>query len=431
MSETPPRQGWKIGVLRNFCSGECGAIQTGPFGSQLHASDYRDAGVPVVNPTHLLVNGIDESNVPHIDKELADTLSRHYLREGDILISRRGDFSRYAYIKARHEGWLCGTGCLLVRVCHPDVDNRFVAASFSLETIQTYLKQSAVGSIMPNLNTRILGDVPLFLPSRKEQDAIVKTLDAIREARAVRSVELRLECERKAALMGHLFTHGIGSEATKQSEIGEIPESWRIVEIESIAKVGNGSTPSRADERYWNYGTIPWITSTKVHDVVIRESDEFVTETARSECHLPLVPQHSLVVAITGQGKTLGNAAILEFDTCINQHLAYIHITDESVHPYYALFYLRSKYQYFRGVSSGGGSTKGALTCGFLNRMKIPVPSKDEQERIAALLSACEKKSVCLEKEIGNLDELFAAALDELMNGRLDASVLVDGGSNE
>src|ERR1017187_8144034 len=115
MSKTPLRQGWKIGVLRDFCSDELGAIQTGPFGSQLHASDYREVGIPVVNPTHLRLNGIDESNVPRIDKELADTLSRHYLREGDILISRRGEFSRYAYINSRYEGWLCGTGCLLVR----------------------------------------------------------------------------------------------------------------------------------------------------------------------------------------------------------------------------------------------------------------------------------------------------------------------------
>jgi type I restriction enzyme S subunit len=268
------------------------------------------------------------------------------------------------------------------------------------------------------------------LPPVTEQRAIAYVLHTLQKAKEARQCELALESERKAALMEHLFTHGTRGEATKQSEIGEIPESWRIVEIETIAEVGNGSTPSRTDERYWKHGTIPWITSTKVHEVVIRESVEFVTEAARSECHLPLVPQQSIVVAITGQGKTLGNAAILEFDTCINQHLAYIRITDETVQPYFALFYLRSRYQYFRGVSSGGGSTKGALTCGFLKRMKIPVPRRDEQESIAELFSACEMKCGCLEKEIGNLDELFAAALAELMNGRLDASVLVDGGSN-
>lgn len=141
------------------------------------------------------------------------------------------------------------------------------------------------------------------------------------------------------------------------------------------------------------------------------------------------MPRHSIVVAITGQGKTLGNAAILEFDTCINQHLAYVHIKDESVLPLFALFYLRSRYQYFRNVSAGGGSTKGALTCGLLKRLKIPVPPSDEQGAIAQVLGACETKCGCLEKEIGLLEEFFTAALGELMSGRLDVNKLSAGGT--
>lgn len=283
---------------------------------------------------------------------------------------------------------------------------------------------------MPSIQRQDLEGYDLLVPPLAEQKAIADVLQTVQGAKEARQRELTLERERKAALMEHLFSHGTCSEASKQSEIGDIPESWQVVEVDTIAGIGNGSTPSRSEQRYWKGGTIPWITSTKVHEVVIRKSDEFVTEVARRECHLPLVPKKSLVVAITGQGKTLGNAAILEFDTCINQHLAYIHFTDKAIQPYFALYYFRSKYQYLRGVSSGGGSTKGALTCGFLKRMKIPVPPEDEQVRIAKLLSSCEMKCDCLEKEIALLDEFFAASLDELLYGRLDVAALIGGGSN-
>jgi type I restriction enzyme, S subunit len=268
--------------------------------------------------------------------------------------------------------------------------------------------------------------VELSLPPLSEQRAIADALEAVHKAKEARRCELTLERERKAALMEYLFTHGTRSEPTKQTEIGEIPESWHLTQLGEIARIGNGSTPKRSDERYWKGGTISWITSTQIHDVVIEHANEFVTETARKECHLPLVPSGSIVVAITGQGKTLGNASILAIDTCINQHLAYIRLERASIHPKFVLVYLHSKYSYLRGVALAGGSTKGALTCGFLKSMSIPVPPLDEQIAISEQLIGCQRKCTCLDGEIAVLEELFRALLEELMTGRLSATALIE-----
>jgi type I restriction enzyme S subunit len=265
-----------------------------------------------------------------------------------------------------------------------------------------------------------------FPTDKSEQRAIAGALDTVRKANQGRQRELALERERKTALMEYLFAHGTQGEPSKLTEIGEIPKSWELVKLGKIAKIGNGSTPKRSNESYWKNGTTPWITSTQIHNTMIARAYEFVTETARKECHLPLVPKGSVVVAITGQGKTLGNAAILAIDTCINQHLAYIRFEDPSVHAQFVLFYLQSKYLYLRGVGSAGGSTKGALTCGFLKGMSIPIPSFEEQSAIAALLLACETMCRSLEKEVVLLDELFNAILEELMTGRLSAMPLIE-----
>ncbi len=190
-------ESWQVVKLAELCTNGSSVIQTGPFGSQLHASDYKQSGIPVVNPTHLGFNTIVEDRLPFISKEDADRLSKHYLIEGDILISRRGDFGRYSYVSKQYAGWLCGTGCLLIRLKNNLVDNFFLSVSMGLETVQNYLNQNAVGSIMPNLNTRILSSLPLPLPAIEEQQLI---------AQALHSCSTKIAAiEKESALLDELF----------------------------------------------------------------------------------------------------------------------------------------------------------------------------------------------------------------------------------
>ena len=81
------------------------------------------------------------------------------------------------------------------------------------------------------MNIPILVNLEIPLPNPIEQAAVVRALDAVQRAKKVRQRELSLERERKAALMDYLFTHGTRGEPKKQSEIGEVPESWHVVPL--------------------------------------------------------------------------------------------------------------------------------------------------------------------------------------------------------
>ena len=116
-------------------------------------------------------------------------------------------------------------------------------------------------------------------------------------------------------------------------------------------------------------GSIPWLTSAKVYDVTITKADQFVTPKAVQECHLPRVKPGSVLIAITGQGKTLGNAAVTDIETCVSQHIAYMQFYDESANPHFIRLFLETRYDELRAIAQGGGSTKGALTCGFLKSL--------------------------------------------------------------
>jgi type I restriction enzyme S subunit len=212
-------ESWKIIKLGDLCSDGLGIIQTGPFGSQLHAYDYQDTGIPVVNPTHLRFNSISEDNIPRISKEKADSLTKHYLLEGDILISRRGDLSRYSYVSEQYSGWLCGTGCLLIRLNHPKVNNYFCSILFSTEFIQTYLRLNAVGSIMPNLNTKILKSISLKIPEIEEQKKIGEILhNCDRKIQALEK-EIALTDELFHAMLEQLMTGKISTQPLTETYV--------------------------------------------------------------------------------------------------------------------------------------------------------------------------------------------------------------------
>src|SRR5574337_742969 len=145
---------------------------------------------------------------------------------------------------------------------------------------------------------------------------------------------------------------------------------------------------------------------------------QFVTQQAMKECHLPKVPPNSLLIAITGQGKTLGNSAITRIETCINQHLAYALFHSPKIVPDFVLWIMQTRYDYLHSIAHGGGSTKGALTCGFLKTLPVPIPSRDEQEKIVATFQTLEDKQSLATRNQVALQDIFRTILHELMTAK-------------
>ena len=170
---------WEFTTLGEICQRGGGNIQTGPFGSQLHASDYVPVGVPSIMPTNIGENRIVEDGIVRITEADANRLGQHRLRAGDIIYSRRGDVEKRALIREREEGWFCGTGCLKVRLGSGVVDPLFASLFLGHPAIKEWIVRHAVGATMPNLNTTIMSAVPFALPPIAEQKTIAAVLGAL------------------------------------------------------------------------------------------------------------------------------------------------------------------------------------------------------------------------------------------------------------
>ena len=198
--------GWNQSSLGEQAKVHGGFIQTGPFGSQLHAADYVNEGIPVVMPQDLVNRRISVTKVARVTEEMAQSLSRHTLQPGDVIYSRRGDVERHALVSYREAGWLCGTGCLLVRLGARWPSQAYLSELLDLPSTREWLVRHAVGATMPNLNTSILGAVPLLTPSEPLMRAFENVAGPLRRQQISGSLESDSLAEMRDALLPKLLS---------------------------------------------------------------------------------------------------------------------------------------------------------------------------------------------------------------------------------
>ena len=293
----------------------------------------------------------------------------------------------------------------------------------------------AAGTTFQELGTEELRAFEIWIPSISEQCAIADFLDRetakIDELIAEKERLLELLAEKRRALITHTVTRGLDSDVPMRNSgvewLGEIPAHWKTMKIKHVAKVGNGSTPLRDNEDYWKGGSFPWLTSTVVNDAIVGEPTEFVTETALRKCHLPVVQPDSVLIAITGEGKTRGKAAWLRYSATINQHLAFISPQKDLLEPEFLQLTLSASYGILRMISEGTGSTKGALTCEQVGEFLIPLPPLAEQRKIIAAVSSVKARVDVLaegaEELIVLLQERRTALISAAVTGRVRTEV--------
>ena len=139
-----PAETWQA-TIGEICDKFDGGVQTGPFGSQLHASDYSEDGTPVVMPQDMVDGRICCDAIARVADEFVQRLDRHKLKAGDIVFSRRGDVGRFAVVTPKEEGWICGTGSIRIRLNSPHIDirylRRFPSAKFDWRLAPSQLKR--------------------------------------------------------------------------------------------------------------------------------------------------------------------------------------------------------------------------------------------------------------------------------------------------
>jgi type I restriction enzyme S subunit len=217
-AEVPER--WEETTLRHLGV----EVQTGPFGSQLHAEEYVEGGWPVVNPANLRDGRIRRIDSMTITDAKRDELSRHILREGDIVFGRRGEMGRAGLVGQAEAGWICGTGSLRLRVASQRLDPGYLAELLQINALRNYFTLMSVGSTMDNLNSEIVLSMPCLVPSSDRQRTLVEELAIARADhdsladRLVRQIHLLGE-HREALVTRAVQPTSVASEQIPQTHL--------------------------------------------------------------------------------------------------------------------------------------------------------------------------------------------------------------------
>ena len=318
-------------------------------------------------------------------------------------------------------------------VMHPvEIEPRFLRYVCLWRDFVDAVDASTFGSKMPRADWDFIGNMSVPIPEWRKQRAIADYLDretARLDALVAEKERLRnLLAEKRRALIIRAVTRGLDPNVPLRDSgipwLGEIPAHWETWKVGHLAEVGNGSTPSRNNAAYWSEGRIPWLNSSVVNRPEVTHADQFVTALAAQECHLPQVKSGSVLVAITGQGKTRGRAAVLSFDATINQHLAFIHPKQSHLLPWFLKWTLFAAYDFLRSISDDAGGTRGALTCEGVANLRLPVPPIREQAAILANMATSveplDSLRAVAENTISLIKERRAALISAAVTGQID-----------
>ena len=337
----------------------------------------------------------------HISKEGLSKSAAKPLPSGTVLLTSRATIGETAISTvpmATNQGFANF-------ICKDMLSNIYLA--YYLRYVKQKLIALASGSTFKEITKGTLLRVEIPLPPFPEQRAIAHVLQTIQEAKATRQREIALERERKAVLMDSLFSQGTKGEPRKQTEIGEIPESWEVVRLEDVCTFTTGKLNS---EKAVEDGQYPFFTCSQ--------------ETFKIDSYS--FDQEALLLSgNNARGIFSVKYYKGKFDAYQRTYVITIKDTKQLSYQYF-LYDLSLKLELLRKQSIG--ATTKYLTASIIRNLGLTCPPLSEQHTISSVLWSCDEKIATLEREVELMDELFHATLDELMTGRRSAVPLIESG---
>src|SRR5690554_2065215 len=391
---------WEVTTLGELAKASGGDIQTGPFGSQLHAGDYVDDGIPSIMPKNISVDAVTTDDIARVSTEDVERLSKYKVEVGDIVYSRRGDIEKCARITEKEDGWLCGTGCLRVRVKSQSVSTEYLHAYLCHPTVREWIVRHAVGATMPNLNTSILSALPVVIPSDEEMAIIAsiwlsisdkiqlnhqinQTLEQMAQAifkswfvdfepikakiaaleaggseedallAAMQAISgrgeaelTRLQAEQPEQYAELRATAELFPSAMQDSELGEIPEGWLLSRIEDLSeKVAMGPFGSNIKVATFVESGIPVISGQHLKETLLTDGDNnFITPEHADKLKNSNVFPGDIIFTHAG---TIGQVSLIPQESkyrryVISQRQFYLRADKQKVSPIFLVYFFRS-----------------------------------------------------------------------------------------
>jgi restriction modification system DNA specificity domain protein len=334
------------------------------------------------------------------------------LNNRTILVSINGTIGNVA--KYRDEKCILGKSACFFNV-KENVDLNFIYYVVANQQFKNTITQLATGTTIKNVSLETMRNYTFCIPPLSIQKHIGKILSSF-DAKIELNRRINDNLEQQAqALFKSWFVDFDPFKDGKfvESELGRIPEGWRVERLGSVCKCLLGGTPSRNKEEYWN-GKIAWINSGEINEFRITKPSEYITQEGLKKSATKLLPKKTTVLAITGA--TLGQVSLLEINSCANQSVIGLLENEDIFHEY---IYPLIKNRIDDLCSHMTGGAQQHINKNNVEQLEILIPPKKilvEYKQIATPIYSL-ISNICFESQ--KISKLRDSLLPRLMSGEL------------
>lgn len=394
-------------------------ISMGPFGSDVKKEFYVDNGVPILNGSNLQGFKLQEDSFGYLTKEKADSLKKCNAHRGDIIVTHRGTLGQIVYVpvNSKYDRYVISQSQFRFR-CKADlVDVQYLVYYFHTREGQYKILANASQVGVPALAraTSTFRLIDIKLPPLATQRRIASILSSLdRKIELNNKINAELE-EMAQAIFKNWFVDFEPFKDGKfvDSELGMIPEGWKVGRLTDVIKLMPGGTPKTSEPLYWDNGTIPFFSPKDVNGVYCFATEKHITEAGLNKCSSNLYPKDTIFITCRG---TVGKVCLVACDMAMNQSNYAIKAID-GYSQYYVFFLVKSVVE--RLIKKSNGAVFSAITSKDFDE-EILIPSQKAVEDFTNVIDGFFRRIFTIGTENSRLSLLCDTLLPRLMSGELE-----------
>ena len=381
------------------------------LGQFIRQVDVRNAAGKEEN---LLGVSVQKTFIPSIANTVGTDFTKYkVVRRGQFTYipdtSRRGDKIGIALLSDCDEGLVSNVYTTFEVIDKNELLPEYLMLWFSRPEFDRYARFKSHGSVREVMDWDEMCKVQLPVPPISVQRDIVKAYQTITNRIALKQqVNDNLVAAGTASIQKNVGRGALINLTEAEMDKLTLPDDFEIQTVsEFCGETKSGSTPSRANNEYWENGTIPWVKSGEVHNNITLQTEEYITPLGLSESSTKLLPKDTVLMAM--YGVTAGEVGYLAIEATTNQAICGM-ICNSKADAAYLYFSLIQSQAAISRLSNGGAQDN--LSKNFIDNIKIVVPPSDFIEKLN--LAAIVEQMTLNTKEIALLEELQSAALAQL-----------------
>ena len=394
---------WRISALGNICEFK------GRIGWRGYTkNDLREYGPLVIGATQISAsNKLDFSNPTYLSTEKYEESPEIKVYLNDIILVKTGNtIGKVAIVDKEIGDATINPNTVLLKniTCF----NKYLYYIVVSEIIQKPLNKSITVGAQPSVNQETLKKILIPIPTLKEQEKIASILSTVDEQ--IDNVDALIEKnkELKKGLMQTLLTKGIGHTKFKKAEIGEIPEEWDVKKLECVFEILDSMRkPIKASDREKIEGNIPYYGASGVIDWI----NDYIFD------------EELILLGEDGENLNSRNSDLafkIFGKTWVNNHAHVFRVINKKeCNIDFMVYYLEAK-DYSIYIA---GSAQPKITQAQCRKFLLPLPEKQEQDKIASILLESDKKREEYENKKQKLEELKKGLMQQLLTGMIRVTV--------